>query len=78
MNTESRFTFSAGMAIRKTVVSQIKNAAFKAGVNITVDEDKHFFESNYRVVLSGEDKAVFKLKMEIEDYFERLERDEVP
>ena len=73
MNTESRFTFSAGMVIRKNIVSQIKTAAFKAGVNISIDEDKGFLSSNYRVILSGESNAVRKLQKDIYNYFEQLE-----
>lgn len=75
MNIESRFTFSAGMVIRKTVVSKIKTAAFKAGVNINIDEDKGFLSSNYRVTLSGESEAVKQLREDISSYFEQLDEE---
>ena len=76
MTIESRFTFSAGMVVRKTIVSEIKNAAFKAGVNIVVEEDKGLLSSNYRVRLSGEEVVVKSLKKAIYNYFEKIEQEE--
>ncbi len=71
-----KFTFTAGVLISKQVVSEIKNAAFRAGVNIKMDEDSGWLDSNYRVTLSGEENSVLKLKKAIYNYFEILERED--
>lgn len=71
-----KFTFTAGVLIRKQVVSEIRNAAFRAGVNIKMDEDSGWLDSNYRVTLSGEENSVLKLKKAIYNYFEILERED--
>lgn len=68
-----KFIFTAGVLIRKQVISEIKNAAFRAGVNIKMDEDSGWLDSNYRVTLSGEENSVLKLKKAIYNYFETLE-----
>lgn len=71
-----KFTFSAGVLVRKQIVSEIKNAAFRAGVNIKMDEDSGWLDSNYRVTLSGEENSVLRLKKAIYNYFKILERED--
>ena len=53
-----RFALTAGFAIRGQVISALKNRAFTQDLTITVDEDKGFLESNYRVVVSGSNEEI--------------------
>lgn len=54
----ARFTLSVGAVIRKSVISQIKNAAFMHGVALEIEEDKGFLESDYRVKMTGKRSVV--------------------
>jgi hypothetical protein len=50
---EGKLTFTAGIGIRKQIVSLMKNIAFERDVNIEIEEDKGFLTSNFRVKLIG-------------------------
>ena len=45
--------FSAGAAIRGQIRRNLKKAAWGMGLEIEFEEDKGFFESTYRVTVSG-------------------------
>lgn len=58
---EGKLTFTAGIGIRKQIVSLMKDIAFERDVNIEIEEDKGFLTSNFRVKLIGERKDLLEI-----------------
>ena len=70
-----KFTFEAGVLVRNLAVSRIKSLAFSHDLDITIDEDRGFFSSNYRVKFSGKDKNVYAFRDRLHQLLRELEND---
>ena len=61
-------TFSRG--IRHEVIRGLKDIAFMQDLSISVDEDKRFWASDYRILIKGNETGINR----IESYMERVEQ----
>lgn len=53
-----RFTVSAGILMRRGIISRLKAYCFSRGLAIEVDEEKGFFDSDYFVTITGDYEAL--------------------
>ena len=72
-NAEYKFMLQLGAIIRGTIISQLKNWCFQRGLKITIDEDKGWFDSTYRITVEVEESAVLDFKDAVNEYVSRLE-----
>lgn len=68
-----KFNFTAGIIIRSNVVGFIKDIAFMYDLECSLDEDKNWLDSNYRVKLIGKSDKLTQAVKRINNYFEALD-----
>lgn len=68
----ARMRFEAGATIRKSVVSTLKDGAFDHGVKLDIDEDKGWFESVFRIKITGSKENVEGYTKAVKRYFDRI------
>ena len=70
--SEARFTLEAGALVRSTLISKIKDIAFTDGIDAVVEEDKGFFESKFRIKLSGETDTLVQTIEKVKAYLSSM------
>lgn len=73
MKASGKFTFEAGVLIRRTIMREIRKGAVIHNVDLVVDEDKGWFDSHFVVKFEGDDESVRRFSHEAEEYFHRLQ-----
>lgn len=64
-----RFSFTAGLAARRTVARALREGALLHHVDLSLDEDKGFLTSHFIASVSGEEDAVNGFCKAAADYF---------
>lgn len=59
-----KFTATAGIVIRNGLVQMLKNSAFNKGLKIQIEEDRGWLQSNYRIIVEGNEKEVLEFQAE--------------
>jgi hypothetical protein len=71
-----RFTMRAKRAIRRDVTYAMRKGAVTAGVDLKLEEDRGFFESQYTGSVEGEDALVDAYVVAVKKYAAHFENDE--
>lgn len=69
-----KFTFEAGILLASSMESQIKNLAFRYGLECSIEKEQIFLSINHRVVVRGIVSKLESFKLDIERYQRQLER----
>lgn len=69
-----RFTMTVGSLLRGHVIKEIRDFCFLHGYDVTIEEGKGFFESDYRVKITLPSKDVGMVRNAFSNWFKKLER----
>lgn len=61
-----RFVCVLGAAVRSNVISQLRSACFLSGLEFDAEEDRGWFESHYRISISGDEAKVRVMQKVVE------------
>lgn len=72
---DGKMTLKVGALHRTHVMSEIKNYAFNNGIKLTVEEDRGWLQSNYRLSVSGDYRKIKTFSNKILDFADRINED---
>lgn len=67
-----RFVFEAGVLVRKNMISTIKGFIWAHNLEVTIEEDKSFFSSVYRITATGEQANVDKFTSRLKNFMDSI------
>lgn len=65
-----KMTLEVGALIRGDLRRLLKNMAFTTGVELNLEEDKGFLDSNFRILVKGEEPKLLLFKNKLEKMME--------
>ena len=71
-----KLSFEAGRLIRGRVVSKIKTYCFRRDLTCEVEEDKGFWESTFRIKISGPQDKIDQARSDIARWSEYLQEEQ--
>lgn len=69
---EGSFIFTAGIAVKRSIVTIIKNIAFEKNIKVKMEESKGFPKSTFRVKLIGARKDVLEIFVLLKKFVDTL------